>query len=87
MEPFRPLVDLCTLRLRDLHGVQNLAPFSKAALVKIIDFDLPTQTGASPVGVCLERMAQSLADCFESTKADLALPSLPSPLDLSELGR
>jgi len=41
--------------------------------------DLPTELGLSPLMVCAERLAQSLARAYagESDKLDLPLPARP----------
>ncbi|CAA7626594.1 CRISPR-associated endonuclease Cas1 [Candidatus Terasakiella magnetica] len=87
MEPFRPLVDLLVVRLRDDRGVTSLDRDSKRALVAVTTLDMATTAGTTPLANCLERLAQSLAASLEAGKAALDLPLIPSPLDLSGLGR
>jgi CRISP-associated protein Cas1 len=78
MEPFRPTVDreVCRL-LRD--GTKEVDRDSKAALARIMVIDLPTNVGLSPLMVCAERLAQSLARAYagEADELDLPLPALP----------
>jgi CRISPR-associated protein Cas1 len=78
MEPFRPSVDREVYRLvRD--GAREVNRDTKAALARIMVLDLPTDLGLSPLMVCAERLAQSLARAYagESDKLDLPLPALP----------
>ncbi|MGD0190993.1 MAG: type II CRISPR-associated endonuclease Cas1 [Rhizomicrobium sp.] len=78
MEPFRPVVDREVWRLGN-QGVQDVDKNSKAALARIMIVDLPTNAGLSPLMVCAERLAQSLARAFagEDEALDLPLPALP----------
>lgn len=78
MEPFRPVVDLEVWRLvRD--GVDEVDRDAKAALARVMILDLPTGAGMSPVMVCTQRLAQSLARVYagEDDLLDLPLPRLP----------
>lgn len=86
MEPFRPLVDLLVVRLNE-RGISTLDKDSKRALVAVTAFDLTTSAGITPQANCLERLAQSLATSLEDAKPCLDLPLIPSPLDLSSIGR
>ncbi len=81
MEPFRPLVDLVVFRLVE-GGQDRVTPDSKRVLVGITILDMQTAAGISPLGTCLERLAQSLVRSFEAGRADLDLPLDPLPLDL-----
>lgn len=78
MEPFRPTVDREVLRLVRA-GTKEVDRDSKAALARVMVIDLPTKLGLSPVMVCAERLAQSLARAFagETDSLDLPLPALP----------
>ncbi|WP_407048079.1 type II CRISPR-associated endonuclease Cas1 [Methyloraptor flagellatus] len=85
VEPFRPLVDSLTLRLID-KGHDTVGPDAKRAFAGLISLDLPADTGTTTVTVAAGRMAQTLADAFESGRAaDLFLPRPPSPLELAGL--
>jgi CRISPR-associated protein Cas1 len=78
MEPFRPIVDREVHRLvRD--GAREVNRDTKAALARVMVLDLPTSLGLSPLMVCAERLAQSLAKAYagESDKLDLPLPARP----------
>ncbi|OAN45793.1 hypothetical protein A6A04_20855 [Paramagnetospirillum marisnigri] len=86
MEPFRPLVDLLVVRLNE-SGVSTLDKEAKRALVAVTAFDLNTSAGVTPLANSLERLAQSLATSLEDAKPSLDLPLVPSPLDLSSIGR
>jgi CRISP-associated protein Cas1 len=52
---------------------------SKAELARLMIVDLPTEIGMSPLMVCAERLAQSLARVYagEAETLDLPLPALP----------
>lgn len=78
MEPFRPTVDREVCRLAR-EGFREVNKDTKAALARIMVLDLPTHLGLSPVMVCAERLAQSLAKAYagESDKLDLPLPVRP----------
>jgi CRISP-associated protein Cas1 len=78
MEPFRPTVDLEVWRL--IHeGIDQVGAEAKTALARIMILDLPTSAGMSPVLVCAERLAQSLARAYggDGDTLDLPLPRLP----------
>ena len=75
MEPFRPFIDLQVWRLqRD--GKAQVSSETKRALVHTLYEDLPTSTGLTPVIICIQRLATSLAQVYlgERTKLDLPLP-------------
>ena len=78
MEPFRPVVDLEVWRL--VHdGFGEVDRDTKAALARVMILDLPTAAGMSPVTVCAERLAQSVARAHagEGDALHLPLPRLP----------
>ncbi len=81
MEPFRPVVDLKVWHLRR-QGLLQVTPETKRALVQTLFDDMQTSTGASPVMVCTQRLAVSLAQVYlgERNKLDLPLPGLPLAL-------
>jgi len=84
MEPFRPMIDL---RVWHLHrqGKEQVTPESKRALVRTLYDDMQTGAGATPVMVCAQKLAISLAQVFmgEKEKLDLPLPGLPLNLAAS----
>lgn len=86
MEPFRPLVDLAVARLAD-GGQEELTPEVKRTLAGLLAADMRTDRGTTPLATCLERLAASLAQAYESSRAELDLPLAPLPLDLGALGR
>jgi CRISPR-associated protein Cas1 len=81
MEPFRPMIDL---KVWHLHrsGESFVTPESKRALVKSLYDDMQTSAGVTPVMVCTQKLATSLAQIFigERDKLDLPLPGLPISL-------
>lgn len=81
MEPFRPMVDLRVWQLHN-QGEDQVTPEIKHSLVKILYDDMQTSTGATPVLVCTQKIATSLAQVFmgERDKLDLPLPGLPLSL-------
>ena len=85
IEPFRPLVDTLTLRLRAV-GHEAVTPESKRAYAGLIALDLPGGDATTTVWLAAERAAQTLARSFQSGRAaDLILPSPPSALELAGL--
>ena len=81
MEPFRPIIDLKVWQLRR-NGEETVTPESKRALVRTLYDDMQTASGATPVMVCTQRLAVSLAQVYlgERDKLDLPLPGLPLSL-------
>jgi CRISPR-associated protein Cas1 len=78
MEPFRPIVDREVFRLSK-DGISEVDRTVKEALARIMVVDLPTRQGLSPLMLCAERLAQSLARvyCGESDTLELPLPIHP----------
>lgn len=84
MEPFRPMIDLKVWQLHK-HGEGQITPESKRALVRTLYDDMQTSAGATPVIVCAQNLATSLAQVFmgEKDKLNLPLPGLPLSLAAS----
>ncbi|WP_138379574.1 type II CRISPR-associated endonuclease Cas1 [Luteithermobacter gelatinilyticus] len=80
MEPFRPLVDLRVRRLM-INDQIVLDKDTKAYLARIGRQDMTTDLGVSPLAVCVERLASSLAQSLADGKDQLVLPGAPLPLD------
>lgn len=78
MEPFRPMIDLKVWQLHK-QGESFVTPESKRALVRTLYDDMQTSGGATPVMVCAQKLATSLAQIYlaEKDKLDLPLPGLP----------
>lgn len=78
IEPFRPLLDL-----RIWHWRQSreciVNPASKRYLVHSLYADMYGENGVTPVLLCMQRLATSLAQVYmgERNKLDLPLPGLP----------
>jgi CRISPR-associated protein Cas1 len=86
IEPFRPLVDAMAVQLV-ARGYTDVTPETKRAFAGLIAVDLPGDNGITTVSGAAGRLAQSLAQCFESGKtSDLSLPHPPSPIELAGLG-
>ena len=84
MEPFRPMIDLKVWQLHK-QGEGQITPESKRALVRTLYDDMQTSAGATPVMVCAQKLATSLAQVYmgEKDKLDLPLPGLPLNLAAS----
>jgi CRISPR-associated protein Cas1 len=84
MEPFRPAIDLKVWQLQK-RGENEVTPETKRALVRTLYDDMQTSAGATPVMVCTQKLATSLAQLFmgEKDKLDLPLPGLPLSLAAS----
>ena len=80
MEPFRPCVDREVFRLVK-GGTLEVDRDAKTALARIMVLDLPTNLGLSPLMVCAERLAQSLARAYAGESDALDLPLPPRPLE------
>lgn len=83
MEPFRPLIDMKVWRLSQ-EGV-TLTPETKRALVHTLYADMHTMEGATPVSVCIQRLATSLAQLYLGEREKLDLPLAELPLDLAAI--
>lgn len=81
MEPFRPVVDLMTVRLVG-NGTETVTPEAKRGLAGLVSADMRTEQGTSPLATCLERLAISLGQAYESGEPTLSLPLAPLPLEL-----
>lgn len=86
MEPFRPVIDLKVWQLYR-NGETQITPESKRELVRKLYDDMQTSAGATPLIVCTQKLAVSLAQIFmgERNKLDLPLPGLPLDLAASFL--
>jgi len=84
MEPFRPVIDL-KVWLLARNGESEVTPDTKRALVRTLYDDMQTTSGATPVMVCAQRLATSLAQVYldERSKLDLPLAGLPLALAAS----
>lgn len=82
MEPFRPLIDYRVSKLLH-HGIDELNPETKRALVHVLYADLPTNVGLTPVINCVQRLATSLGQVYERKCDRLDLPGTLSPLEIS----
>lgn len=84
MEPFRPMVDLKVWQLHQ-QGESMITPETKRALVRTMYDDMQTNIGVTPIMVCTQKLATSLAQIFigEKEKLDLPFPGLPLNLAAS----
>lgn len=81
MEPFRPVIDLKVWQLWR-NNEQHVTPETKRALVRTLYDDMQSSAGATPVMVCIQKLATSLAQVYleQREKLDLPLPGLPLAL-------
>lgn len=85
IEPFRPLVDLLTLRLLAA-GTTGMTSEAKRAFARLLVLDLPGESGTTTLTNAVTRLAQTLAAAFQSGQAgDLWIPAPPSALELAGL--
>jgi CRISPR-associated protein Cas1 len=73
MEPFRPMVDLLAWEL-NRQAATSLTPDVKRSLVKVLEIDMETPAGRTPISVCMDHLATSLAQVFIGGRKHLALP-------------
>lgn len=78
MEPFRPVVDLEIWRLRQ-GGQEEVTDEAKRRLVSVLYHDVETTQARTPVLVCLQRLAVSLARVYlrETDELDLSAVGMP----------
>ncbi|MFW2354106.1 type II CRISPR-associated endonuclease Cas1 [Hydrogenophaga sp.] len=81
MEPFRPVIDLKVWQLMR-NQERDVTPETKRALVRTLYDDMQSDAGATPVLVCVQKLATSLALVYlgQRDKLDLPLPGLPLAL-------
>lgn len=81
MEPFRPVIDLKVWQLWR-NGEQQITPDTKRALVRTLYDDMQSNIGATPVIVCMQKLATSIAQVYlgQRDEPDLPLPGLPLAL-------
>jgi len=85
MEPFRPVIDLKVWQLErkfKRNSEDHVTPDTKRAMVRTLYDDMQSDAGATPVMVCLQKLATSLALVYvgQRDKLDLPLPGLPLAL-------
>lgn len=79
MEPFRPLIDLLVWHLNQNNELE-LSADNKRALVRSLYEDMQSTMGATPVMVCMQKLAVSLAQVYMKESDDLELPLAGLPL-------
>ena len=75
MEPFRPMVDMTAFNMNK-QGMQELDPSSKKAMAAVLQQDMMSEKGASPVINCMQRTAQALVSSFQTGDTKLKIPIL-----------
>ncbi|WP_438725748.1 type II CRISPR-associated endonuclease Cas1 [Parasphingorhabdus sp. DH2-15] len=86
VEPFRPLVDAAVHQMVQ-EGVSEVNKMAKARLAALISADLNLEGATSPMSICAQHLAQTLAASFEHGQLKLALFSTPDPLSWSAIAR
>ncbi|MEQ9447178.1 MAG: type II CRISPR-associated endonuclease Cas1 [Rhodospirillaceae bacterium] len=81
MEPFRPMVD-SVVRTLPWDSPESVAPEEKRQLAAVLQEDMMTETGLSPVINCLGKLAQSLAASLRTKKLALEIASVRSMAQL-----
>jgi len=79
MEPFRPCIDNIVRQIID-NGIEDVTPETKRQLAGILDLDMKTDKGITPLSNCLFRLAQSLVTSYENKKDSLVLPEMSKVL-------
>lgn len=79
MEPFRPMIDLEVVSLQ-AQGELAVSPKTKRALALVLFKDMQTEAGRTPVAVCLQKLASSLAQVLLKQRDALELPQPYRPL-------
>lgn len=81
MEPFRPWIDYTVKNIVE-SGEDKLTPKTKLMLVEVMTIDLSSVRGASPLRVCIDNLAVSLAQVFLGERDKLEFAGPPVPLSL-----
>ena len=79
MEPFRPAID-ATVRL-GMGGTgceEGVTPEAKRRLVKTLFLDIDTERGTTPLAICIQRLASSLAELFLGERKELEIAPAPT---------
>jgi CRISPR-associated protein Cas1 len=77
IEPYRPMVDLHVIAHSLGHGVDDLLPMDKAALVSLLNVDMAMPRGTMSALTSIEQTVESLARLYEgNSEALLELPRL-----------
>jgi CRISPR-associated protein Cas1 len=73
VEVFRPLIDYTVQKLSCL-GYKELTPEVKKYLVQVLQYELATDVGNSPVSICIQRMAQTFYKSLEDGVVKIQFP-------------
>lgn len=85
MEPYRPWVDYKVRKLfgENSNDVLELTPEIKKEITSVLQMDLSGPIGASPMQICMDRMAQSLVQVFIGEAKEMEMPGAPLPLTVT----
>lgn len=79
MEPFRPAIDATVrLRMADAACADKVTPEAKRQLVKTLFLDIDTDRGTTPLAICIQRLASSLAELFLGERKALEIAPAPA---------
>ena len=84
MEPFRPITDCLIYQCREVVKGE-IDPEIKSQLVAITTLAIPLADESPPLSLAATKMCRSFAACCLGERDDVALPTLPSPLEMSAL--
>lgn len=79
IEPFRPMVDIKIYHLKQ-QGKTELTPEVKKILVGVLHAEMYSEKGISSVGVCMQKLAVSLAKYYKKETSSLLFPDFVAPV-------
>ena len=79
MEPFRPAIDAAVrLGMAGTDCEEGVTQEAKKQLVKTLFLDIDTDRGTTPLAICIQRLASSLAELFMGERKELEI--VPAPV-------
>lgn len=79
IEPFRPMVDIKVYHLKQQDKLK-LTPEVKKILVGVLHAEMYSEKGISSVGVCMQKLAVSLAKYYKKETSELLFPDFVAPM-------
>ena len=83
IEPFRPMVDMKVYSLKRENKTE-LTPEAKKILVSVLHMEMYSEKGISSVGICMQKLAVSLAKYYKKEISELLFPDFVAPLFMQE---
>jgi len=77
MEPWRPLIDIAVIQLSRL-GSLELGPQQKTYLTGVLNWDMRSIQGQSPLRLCISRMTSSLVNICNGESISLEIANIPT---------